>query len=126
VLAGSTVNSNSSTAMVDRITGDFGGIFSLLGGVTIDHSSIDNNVAPYGDGGGIYNVFNQPRLDHATIAGNITAGDGGGIWNRGVLTSNASMIAYNSAAHDGGGHFNARGGLAVFVDSAFTGNQAGH
>jgi predicted outer membrane repeat protein len=109
-----------------QTTGQGGGVFSVLGRVAIDQAVVEYNQAPYGDGGGIYNAFNLLTLDHATISGNSAAGDGGGIWSRGVLRCDASTVADNTAGHDGGGLFNAFGGLAVVTDSAFTGNTAGH
>jgi predicted outer membrane repeat protein len=107
-------------------TGLGGGVFSVLGPVVIDHAALEYNQAPFGDGGGIYNAFNLLTLDHATVNGNSAAGDGGGIWNRGVLWCDDSAITNNTAAGDGGGLFNAAGGWARVVDSAFTGNSAGH
>jgi hypothetical protein len=110
----------------DNTIGQGGGIFSLLGRVSVDSSAVNDNLAPYGDGGGIYNVFNRLELDHATVDGNFAAGDGGGIWNRGILSSDSSTVSNNTSGNDGGGLFNARGGLAVIAHSVFTGNAAAH
>src|SRR5262249_27024302 len=107
-------------------TGLGGGIFSLLGSVTLGHSTVKGNQAPYGDGGGVYNAFNTLTLAHAHITGNSASGDGGGIWNGGVLFGDETTVANNTAGGDGGGLFNARRGLALVVEGAFTGNIAGH
>jgi predicted outer membrane repeat protein len=130
VTDGSEVNGNFCDVRVqsghDSSVGLGGGVFSLLGRVEISDSAVDRNFAPYGDGGGIYNRFNLLQLNSATIDGNISGGNGGGIWNSGVLVSQSSTISDNTASLDGGGLYNARGGLALIVDSAFTGNTAGH
>src|SRR5262249_60244904 len=80
-----------------QTTGLGGGVFSVISRVTIDHSAVEGNQTPYGDGGGIYHAFNGLRLEHATVNGNTAAGDGGGIWNGGVLLSNGGIIAKNAA-----------------------------
>jgi predicted outer membrane repeat protein len=129
VTGGSEVNGNFCGRR-DRsrlqTTGLGGGVFSVLGQVAIDHAVVEYNQAPYGAGGGIYNAFNLLTLDHATVNGNSAAGDGGGIWNGGVLFGDDSTITNNTAGGDGGGLFNAAGGRARIVDSAFTGNSAEH
>jgi hypothetical protein len=126
VTGGSEVNGNFCGRQ-DRslqTTGLGGGIFSVLGPVTIDHAVVENNQAPYGNGGGIYDAFNLLTLDNATISGNSAAGDGGGIWNGGSLRGDNASIFNNTAGGDGGGLFNADNGWARIVDSAFTGNVA--
>ncbi len=107
-------------------TGLGGGIFSVLSRVTIDHSAVDDNQAPFGDGGGIYHVLNLLRLNDAIIQNNSTTGDGGGIWNGGALVANDVLVAKNTADDDGGGLFNAEHGRALIVKSAFTRNSAGN
>jgi hypothetical protein len=104
-------------------TGLGGGIFSLLGSVTVDQSAVDQNLAPHGDGGGIYNALNRLTLTNADVSGNVASGDGGGIWNGGILSCDVITVANNTAGGNGGGLFNA--GLAVITDGTFTGNTAG-
>jgi hypothetical protein len=127
ITGGSEVNGNycgRRDASVP-ITGLGGGIFSVLSRVIVDHSAVEGNQAPYGDGGGIYHAFNLLTLEHATINGNSAAGNGGGIWNGGVLRGDDSTITNNTAGGNGGGLFIDDGGRARIVDSAFIGNSAG-
>jgi hypothetical protein len=104
-------------------TGLGGGIFSLLGSVTVDHSAVDQNLAPHGDGGGIFNALNRLTLTNADVSGNVSGGDGGGIWNGGILSCDSTTVANNRAVGNGGGLFNS--GLALVSNSSFTGNAAG-
>jgi hypothetical protein len=128
VTGGSQVDGNHSNHQVsggnDRSVGLGGGVFSILGAVTIDHSVVDGNLALYGAGGGILDVRGGLTIDHSTINGNSAAVDGGGIWSGGSLLCNASTVADNTAGADGGGLFNAPRGHALVLDSEFQGNQA--
>jgi hypothetical protein len=110
--------------IVADTTGLGGGVFSVLGRITIDQAAVESNKAPFGDGGGIYLVAHVLTLDNATIMGNITSGDGGGICNGGRLSADDTTIANNMAGGDGGGLFNAKGARAQITDSAFTDNSA--
>jgi hypothetical protein len=126
ITGGSEVNGNYCGRRDASVptTGLGGGIFSVLSQVTVDHSAVEGNQAPYGDGGGIYHTFNLLTLDHATINGNSAAVDGGGLWSGGALLCYASTVADNTAGADGGGLFNTPHGHAVVLGSEFLSNQA--
>src|SRR5262249_53392686 len=97
VTGGSQVDGNLSGQRVsggnDSSVGLAGGVISILGAVTIDHSAVDDNVALYGAGGGIFDVFGGLTITDSTINGNSAAVDGGGIWNGGSLLCDASTVA---------------------------------
>jgi hypothetical protein len=101
-----------------------GGVFSILGAVTIDHSAVDGNLALYGAGGGVMAVHSGLTIAHSTITGNSAAEDGGGIWSGGSLLCHASTVADNTAGGAGGGLFNAPRGHALVLGSEFRGDQA--
>ncbi len=129
VRGGSRVDGNYSGMPVPgshgRLIGLAGGIFALLGRVTIDQSHVDGNQAPNGDGGGIWSGFG--RLDvtgGSTITGNSSGGDGGGIWNGGLLSMSDSTVSFNESGGDGGGLFNSSDGNATVQSSLFQGNEA--
>jgi CSLREA domain-containing protein len=63
-----------------------GGIANAGGTLTVSHSTVTGNRAPYYGGGGIQNggLRNVPgfvQVTDSTISGNVTGGDGGGILN---------------------------------------------
>ena len=92
-----------------------GGIYNNGGTVTIENSTISNNIGDTG-GGGIINFFGGTlTITNSTISGNTattggpTAG-GGGIVNLNIATVTNSTIANNnSPAAPGGGVVNAAG-----------------
>lgn len=108
-----------------RSVGTGGGIFSVLGHITVDRGGVDGNQARQGDGGGIFNAFGFVDLLSATIDDNIALRDGGGIWNGGLLAATDTTLSNNSAGRDGGGLYNADRALALVLDSIFQGNYAG-
>lgn len=74
-----------STVMANRATAG-GGIANAGGTLTLSHSSVTGNHAPfYGGGGiqngGIRNVAGTVEVTASTVAGNVSGGDGGGILN---------------------------------------------
>jgi hypothetical protein len=101
-----------------------GGVFSILGAVTIDHSEVDGNRTRRGAGGGVMDVLGGVTIDHSTIDGNSAAVNGGGIWSGGSLLCYASTVADNTAGAAGGGLFNAPGGQALVLGGEFLSNQA--
>src|SRR5262249_39292291 len=128
VTGGSQVDGNLANQPVSggnpRSVGLGGGVFSILGAVTIDHSAVDGNRARRGAGGGILDVVGALTIDHSTVNGNSAAVDGGGIWSGGSLLCYASTVADNTAGVAGGGLFNAPSGHALVLGSEFLGNQA--
>jgi hypothetical protein len=128
VTGGSEVDGNLSGQRVsggnDRSVGWAGGVFSILGAVTIVNSAVDGNLAPYGAGGGVMDVRADLTIAHSTINGNSAAEDGGGIWSGGSLLCYASTVADNTAGGAGGGLFNAPRGLALVLGREFLGDQA--
>jgi len=108
-----------------RSVGFGGGLFSMLGAVAVDQSTVDGNQARQGDGGGLYDALGFVDLLSATLDDNIALRDGGAVWSGGLLEATGTTVSNNNAGHDGGGLYNARGGLAVVIDSVFQGNNAG-
>lgn len=81
-------------------SGSGGGINNFGGTLTLDHSTVRNNVANTA-GGGINNQGTL-TLNDSTVRNN-TAGQGGGIENaNATLTLNHSTVLYNSAQLGGG------------------------
>src|SRR5690348_6923692 len=75
----------NSAVTANRATAG-GGIANAGGTVTVSHSSVTGNHAPfYGGGGiqngGIRNVAGTVEVIASTVAGNVSGGDGGGILN---------------------------------------------
>jgi hypothetical protein len=128
VTGGSQVDGNLANQPASggnpRSVGLGGGVFSILGAVTIDHSAVDGNRARRGAGGGILDVGGGVMIDHGTINGNSAAENGGGIWSGSSLLCDASTVADNTAGADGGGLFNTPHGHALVLGSEFTGDQA--
>ena len=97
--------------------------------VTISDLIIDgeNPTPESADGAGISNAGDL-TLERVTVANCQTTGDGGGIFNAGggVLTVNQSTISGNSAEDqgDGGGIFNAGGGVLTVNNTTISGNSA--
>jgi len=119
VLDNSTIANNSATA-------SGGGIYnSVTGALTItDHSTITkNNVSLY-NGGGIDNAGGTMTIDHSTIANNIGAQYGAGISNVGTLTVTNSTITNNTNCLSGGGIDNESGGKMTVTYSTITSNSA--
>jgi hypothetical protein len=123
VTDGSEVSGNQQ-AIANTTIGLGGGIFAPRSPVTIDRSAVDDNVAQNGAGGGLWVQSGPLMLAHSSVNDNSATGDGGGIWNAGVLTVLDSTGARNQAGGDGGGLFNAPRGRALVLDSEFQGDQA--
>ena len=91
-----------------------------------------NNLGPAGyAGGAVYNDGGQMQLNGALITGNFASprtnsyngGQGGGVFNTGVLTLTAVDITNNSADL-GGGLTNVSGGSLVWLGGTLVGNSA--
>ena len=78
------------------------GIYSRLGNLTIDGSTISGNAGP--EGSGIRNVAADLTISETTISGNTATQDGGGVYHGyGKLSITSSTISGNSAGTEGGG-----------------------
>jgi hypothetical protein len=71
-----------------------GGVYSTIGQITIDGSTISDNSAS-GDGGGIWSGLSL-AITNSTVTGNQSAGLGGGIFNRGAYTHSSNNISANT------------------------------
>lgn len=71
-----------------------GGIFSNIGPIVIDHSTVSDNVATK-DGGGVWNGQSL-TISNSTVTGNKATGVGGGIFNRGSYTPSNNNISGNT------------------------------
>ncbi len=97
-----------------QVIGLAGGIFNILGRVTVDQSGVNDNQAPNGDGGGIWLGSGALSVSgRSSISGNAAGDDGGGIWNAGRLELHDSTVSSNTAGGLGGGLFNASSGVAA-------------
>jgi fibronectin-binding autotransporter adhesin len=129
ITGGSHVDGNLSGKNITGSThliGLAGGVFQVVGTVTLSQGFIGGNRAPFGDGGGIWlGTGWLNTYPGSTIANNRSAGWGGGIY----IGSNASAIVRSTAilgnrASFGGGIAN-KGSLAV-GHSTIAGNHATH
>ena len=92
----STISGNVFTTVASSTLpagGYGGGVFANLGSITIDGSTLSNNVASV-NGGGIWNGFSL-TLRNSTVTGNRAAQLGGGIYNQGTLDSENNNISGN-------------------------------
>jgi hypothetical protein len=74
--------------------GDGGAVFSNLGPIAIDASTISGNTAS-GDGGGIWNGLSL-TISGSTVTRNQAGGLGGGVFNRGTFSASNSQIVKNA------------------------------
>jgi fibronectin-binding autotransporter adhesin len=96
ISGGSEVIGNRFAGVVTNLpaVGFGGGVFANLGTITIDGSTVSDNVAT-GSGGGIWNGASL-TIRNSTVTRNHAAASGGGIFNRGVFTSSNTLIANNT------------------------------
>lgn len=102
------------------VSGNMGNaIFNLGGRLTLNNSTVSDNVAtPFGSGGGIITTFctffpGSLTLNNSAVSNNVAGGDGGGIFvQQGCsATLNDSVISHNSAGVNGNG-----GGIWLGLD----------
>jgi CSLREA domain-containing protein len=103
-----------------------GGGIANCGTLTVNNSTISDNVAD--SGGGIFNnacngVNVTLTVTNSTISGNVGALGGGGIQNGGTATLTNITVSGNSSMRDGGGGVYNAGTLTV-VNSTIAGNSA--
>ncbi len=124
---GGTATVTDSLITSNTVAGDGGGIANF-GTTDVTRTTIAGNTANV-DGGGILNELGSDLtvLD-STISGNTaTAGDGGGVFNYGVLDLISSTISDNTATN-GGGIFNQYGsgsGTVILTNSIVANSTAG-
>lgn len=92
-----------------------------LSGLTITGGSAREANGVPGNGGGIYNR-ELLSLENSAIAGNSASNDGGGLLNNGTANLTNSTISGNFAAYDGGGFANED--FIVLTNSTISGNTA--
>jgi hypothetical protein len=120
---GGSVTLANSIFSGNGLAGSFGGgIFNLVGDVTLTNSTFSDNRAARG--GGIFNDDDgSVTLADSIFSSNTAGGDGGGITNvGGAVTVTESTFSDNSAP-EGGGIYNYAATLNV-TDSTFSGNSA--
>ena len=96
-------------------------------GITVNISGVTiRNGGTGGQGGGIFNV-GILTLTNSTVSGNNAAGGGGGILNDagGTLTLTNSTVSGNNANVDGGGIFNDHASTMTLTNSTVSGNTTG-
>lgn len=114
-LPGSTPLSQQALSKVT-----YGGVILNRGNLTLDGTTVTNGQAM--NGGGIYNAAGATlTLRTANVTGNQTLipdpepenepyGDGGGVYNEGVLNLQSGAVSANTSTYSGGGIYNFIGG----------------
>jgi hypothetical protein len=99
------------------------GIFNVASGTTANIAglTLTNGYALAGDGGGIFND-GMLTVTNCTLSDNSASMGGGGILNGGTLTVTNSTLSDNSASDDGGGIVN--GGTLTVTNSTLSGNTS--
>jgi len=89
----------NSTVSGNSANNNGGGIYNDDGTVTLMNSTMSGNssTGTYTRGGGIYNGNGALTLTNSTISGNSASGNGGGIYDNGNLTLNNTIVALNEA-----------------------------
>jgi predicted outer membrane repeat protein len=130
---GETVSISNCTLSGNSAPVGTGGGIRNDGTLTVRDSILSGNSAR--SGGGMYNLFGTLTVTGCTLTGNsataftgngfIIGGDGGGIYNDGMLTLRESMLSGNSASVAGGGLFNdPEDGVLAVRGCTFSGNTA--
>ncbi len=88
--------------------GHGGGIWDGGEAFTLDHSTVNGNIAGSpaygeGDGGGIYQDHDSMQLNHTVVSGNVAGFGGGGIYVDNHIDLVNSTVSHNSAGYEGGG-----------------------
>ena len=112
-----------NSSVVRNTAPNGGGIFADENQrLSVSNSSISDNTASLGDGGGIYITPEEfpkvapggsLRLDSSTVENNHATTDGGGICGSAVIFN--SVVARNTAGHNGGGISNADSCIGSFA-----------
>jgi len=103
LVQGSIIDGNSASGP-DVLHGG-GGIFNNGGDLSVNNSTISNNIADgtLANGGGLHVKAGTATLLLTTVSGNTSANQGGGLYNNAGLTVNAATVVENTATVSGGG-----------------------
>jgi hypothetical protein len=106
-----------------------GGIYVAWEGLTLNTTTVSQNIANSRCGGGLFNDSGSIFLNNSTITGN-SAGAGGGICNKGSMTLNNLLVSENIAGVEGGGILSSEYDSAMtltntIVSSNTTGSRGG-
>ena len=83
------------------------------------------NSRSIGIGGGLFSGLGSITLNNSTVNGNTSTGSGGGVWNQGSMTVVSSAISNDTAMQSpGGGLFNSIHATASFLRGTLKGNRA--
>jgi uncharacterized repeat protein (TIGR01451 family) len=113
---------DSSTVSNNVASNNGGGIYIHYGILSLSNCTVSGNTTWIG--GGIYNYNGYLTVNGSTVSNNIASGNGGGIENRGNLTLNNSTVSGNQAGGDGGG-VKSTNGTVILNSSTVSGNEAG-
>jgi predicted outer membrane repeat protein len=108
------------------VESDGGGIDLYQTPSTFVSVTVNNNHGER-NGGGINNYWSTLTLDRFTVSGNEALGnqgDGGGIYNDGMLVATNSTLDHNKTDHRGGGIYNASDATADLTNVTLSGNTA--
>jgi len=121
--ASRSVTLNNSS--VDNNLG--GGISTTSGDIAVNNSSVsENNNDGATDGGGISTTSGDVFLNASTVDNNESSSQGGGISTvTGMITVENSTISGNQAAQSGGGFFTSTGDVSVNESSITENNTTG-
>ena len=101
-----------------------GGIDNSGPSLTINDSTISNNVASGNEGGGIYSSGSTLTITNSTISGNSGGSVGGGILvgNGSLVLTNSTVSGNSAGSFDGGGIMVNPNSTATVTNSTITGN----
>ena len=115
----STIDGNRANTL------DGGGIFSTAGTMTIEESTITNNIAAR-DGGGIHDAGSATTITDTSISDNTAALRGGGYYKARASTStsfSSSLVSGNTSTSSDGGGIQFRGSSLILSNSTVSGNE---
>jgi Chlamydia polymorphic membrane protein (Chlamydia_PMP) repeat len=114
------IEMSNSRISDNHAAGRGGGLFTALSvDVTVTGTAVRGNSAA--DGGGVYNSSSGTgtiALTNVTVTGNRATGQGGGVYNHGLVAATGSSITRNVAAAGGGGIYDDNAAAAVTLASS--------
>jgi Zn-dependent metalloprotease len=124
VINDSLITNNKNTSLASNYSG---GAISQRGSLTLNNTTVSNNVSTNSGGGGIYTQAGYTlTLNNSTISGNSAAGNGGGLLLEygATVNINNSTIAYNAAQNGGGIYIQFGSGTYNVRNSIISNNSA--